>query len=69
MRTGIKSVSEGVAQGIIPCARGDSLLKSLTEARKFAGGFQAGLRNLFRRVRLQCFRRRFFWLVKVFEVR
>jgi hypothetical protein len=38
MRNEKNGFSQSVAEGITPCARGDSLLKTLTEAEKFAGG-------------------------------
>lgn len=59
MRGGNKSGNENLAEGITPCVRGDSLLKILTEAGKFAG-CSGKPHNFFRRIQLQCFRQRFF---------
>jgi hypothetical protein len=36
MRSAKNGDNEGAARGITPCARGDSLLKILASARKFA---------------------------------
>jgi hypothetical protein len=54
--------------GITPCVRGDSLLKNLTAAEKFAG-HPGGGRNFLRRDQLQLFSPPVFRPVKPFEVR
>ena len=59
MRSEKNGDSERAARGITPCVGGDSLLKRLTEAGKFAGDFRVGRRNFFRRVQLQLFRQQF----------
>jgi len=68
MRSEKNGVSESVAGGITPCARGDSLLKSLAEAGKFAGG-SGGVPQLFSPGSASMFSPTVFRLVKLFEVR
>jgi hypothetical protein len=66
MRSAKNGDNEDAARGITPCAHGDSLLKILASARKFADGlvrtrllYSLGLASMLLPSR--------FWVVKSFE--
>jgi hypothetical protein len=68
MRSNITGIGESMPWGITPCARGDSLLKTLAEAGKVAVGSD-GVRQLFSPGSASMFSPTDFRLVKLFEVR
>jgi hypothetical protein len=66
MRSPKNGDNESAAKGITPCARGDSLLKNLTEAGKFADGSGRST-QLFSPGSASMFSPSLFWVVKSFE--